>query len=70
MSTEYCQTECEHQLCESCARPKGKLYRQAIRIRKPYFGGRQSGYAWLTRAEENTYFDEIQHSRNIQKNRR
>ncbi len=70
MSTEYCETECQHQRCEACARVNGKLYRPAIRITKPYFGGRQSGYAWLTRCEENTYFDELENSRNIQKNRR
>ncbi len=69
MRSDYCETECEHQKCEACGRKGGKLYRPAP-VNMPYGGGRQPGYWWVTSAEENNYFSEIEHSRNVAKNRR
>ncbi len=69
MRNDYCETECYHQRCEACGRKGGRLYRP-VPVKSGYMGGRQSGYWWVTRAEENIYFSELEHSRNVAKNRR
>ncbi len=64
--SEYCETQCQHQHCEACARPSGGLRKLAPGRSRV----RQGGYDWVTRKMENEYFDALEHHRNIKKNRR